>query len=245
MKRILIFGIVAFILAMYGTGQAGVFVDWKGKYYVTYPDSWYQVPYNDVNLFLDAQGVKKSEFDYDAVLAEKSDEPFYDGPYIFLTYRPEENMTEEKVDSLIRQTWNEYGYRQLNESFTQEDFVFPDSIPVFEESLNAVAVKVRIQKPQTDKTLLEIRKYYEYGVLMLLCYAPTNNFPSARPVFLDVLKSFSTRNLHEAAEKEKIHIVEPETSRGDDLISSNTVLIIAIPALVILAICIFMIRKKT
>jgi hypothetical protein len=185
-----------------------VFVNWRAGYYITYPDDWYHVPYSTVNIFLTSQNVSQLEFDYDAVLAQQSDKPFFDVPYLFLTFLPVGELDNRQMDSAVEAFSREYG-RDYTEGSLAQDRGFNLRRPVYDRSLKAVAVKSRITSETTDKILLEMRKFYEKGIAIFLFYAPKDLYNAARPKFITIFNSFSTSDLEAAAPRDSIKIVDP------------------------------------
>jgi len=201
--------------------SADVFVDWRAGYHVTYPDDWYHVPYSDVSIFLIEQNITPAEFDYDAVLARKTEGEFHSGPYIFLTFQPVGQLKDKQIDSVLKFISNEYGLSHNEEPITAPGMVFGLSRPVYDKSLNAVAVKTRVTSEFTDKYVLEMWKFYEKGIALFLCYASKEMYNDAQPIFINIFKSFSTKDLDKVAPRDSAKIVDASertmpSSYGDD-----------------------------
>nr|MBN2277159.1 hypothetical protein [candidate division Zixibacteria bacterium] len=237
---------------------AEVFIDWKAGYYVEYPDSWYHVSYRTVNIFLQTQEINPDEFDYDAVLAMKSDKPFFEMPYIFLSFDPAGQLSDRQIDSVVNQLSKEYGRDYIEGSLTGTDRNFNLGQPVYDRKLRAIAVKGRVSSEYIDKILLEIRRFYDKGVAIFLCYAPKEMYEDVRPDFLSIFNSFSTRDLDKVAPKEEVKIVDVSQRELDDydeedfpepgtkdLSSSGIILVLIIVlAIILLAAIIFFIFKR-
>ncbi|UCD95503.1 MAG: hypothetical protein JSU69_05490 [Candidatus Zixiibacteriota bacterium] len=183
-------------------------VNWNAGYYVTYPDDWYHVPYRDVNIFLTSQRVSRLEFDYDAVLARKSDKPFHEEPYIFLSSILTDELNRGQIDSVLDFVSNEYGHDYIEASVTPGDRKLELDRPIYDRSLNVLAIKDRVTSEFTDKMLLEIRKFYENGMAIFLCYSSKDDYNEVQPIFIDIIASFSTKDLDKAAPKDSFEIVD-------------------------------------
>ncbi|UCD95099.1 MAG: hypothetical protein JSU69_03345, partial [Candidatus Zixiibacteriota bacterium] len=168
------YGYIFLILLLFlsATAMAAVFVNWRAGYHVTYPEDWYHVPYRTVNFFLTSQDIYPTDFDYDAVLAKESDDAFYKVPYIFLTFLPTGELKPAQIDSVVQALSEEYGRSYKEGSLTSGDRPFALDMPIYDRSFRAVAVKARITSETTDKYFLEMRKFYEKGIAVFLCYAP-------------------------------------------------------------------------
>jgi hypothetical protein len=185
-----------------------VLVNWNAGYYVAYPEDWYHVPYRDVNIFLTTQQVSKLEFDYDAVLARKSDRPFYEEPYIFLSSVLVGEQAPQQIDSVLRFVSKEYRSNYIEASISPGDKKLGLNRPIYDKSLKAIVVKTRVTSEFTDKMLLEVRKFYENGVALFLCYSPKDDYNEVQPIFIDIIASFSTKDLDKVAPKDSFTIVD-------------------------------------
>jgi hypothetical protein len=217
MKQVkVIFLILILLMPAVLFGKA--FVNWRAGYHITYPDDWHHVPYRTVNIFLASQDVSKAEFDYDAVLAMESDKPFFEVPYIFISTEPVGPLSNSQIDSVLKSISKEYGSEYFEGSL-KNDIKFSLSRPVYDKSLRAFAVKSRMTSEFTDKILLEMRRFYDGGIAIFLCYSPKEMYLDARPALITMLNSFSTENLEKAVPKDSLKIVdlsERELSTYDD-----------------------------
>lgn len=185
-----------------------VFIDWKAGYYIEYPDDWYQVAYTTVDFFLASQNIDRRQFEYDAVLAQKSEKPFFEMPYAFLSYQPVGQLNSSQIDSVLRTISSEYGRKYVEGSLKSGVPKFNLSQPVYDKSLGAVVVKSRVTSEYTDKVLLEMWKFYEKGIAIFFCYAPKEMYNDARPIFLSILNSFSTRDVEKVASEDSVRVVD-------------------------------------
>jgi hypothetical protein len=204
-KWLLIFGILAILPAGL---LAGTFIDWRGGFYVTYPDDWFHVPYNTVNIFLQTQDIDLTKFDYDAVLSLKTDKPFFVGPYVFIALSQSAELSSAQIDSILRSMSQSYGKPYVEGSLSKTEIVFRYDQPVYDRQTKTVAVASIIRSEYGEKVQLEIRKFYENGTAFFMCYSPTDVYLQYKPVFLGIANSFSTKDLDQVAPKENFKVVD-------------------------------------
>jgi hypothetical protein len=176
--------------------NAKTYINWNSEYYINYPDNWYQVPYGTVDFFLTTQDVDPETYTYDVVLAQSGDPAFFNMPYAFLHSQPVGELNKKEIDSVLSKLSKDY----------ERNFAL--ARPVYDKSLKAVAVKSRITSDITDKYLLEIRKFFKNGVFILLGYTPIDSLAEAQKVFLEMLNSFSDKNLDAVAPKDSFKVVD-------------------------------------
>ncbi|MEP0828196.1 MAG: hypothetical protein HRF51_06700 [bacterium] len=189
---------------------AGVFVDWRGGFHVTYPDNWRVVPYSEVSSFLENQGLDVISIDYDAVLAEAESEPFQSGAYVFVALHETGALSNRQIDSVLKSV-AEVQFLTISEGALDAAASLSKDRLIFDRNRQAAASYSDIKTATTDKAYLELRKFYEKGVAIFLCYAPRERFSSLKPVFFNLLETFSTKNLREMAPQENLKIVDLAT----------------------------------
>ncbi|PKK84681.1 MAG: hypothetical protein CVT49_02335 [candidate division Zixibacteria bacterium HGW-Zixibacteria-1] len=184
------------------------FVNWRAGYYVTHPDDWYHVPYRTVDIFLESQEVSMSEFDFDAVLAKRLDKkPFFEGPYIFLTHIQMDKLNQAQIDSVLNLI-EKVNDRKAVESSLGTNRNFNLNQPIYDRSLELIAVKSRVTSEIVDKVLLEFTKFYDGGIVYFLCYAPKEMYNDAQPVFISIVNSFETKDLDKVSTKDSVKVVD-------------------------------------
>ena len=87
--------------------------------------------------------------------------------------------------------------------------------PVFDATKNYVVTKSRISSEYADKFMLEFRKFYEKGIAYFIFYATKDNYNEYQPTFIDIVNSFSTKDIESVAPKEKAVVVNPEDRKLD------------------------------
>ncbi len=172
-----------------------IYVDWNGEYYIEYPDEWSEVPYRAVDIFLVSQNISPLEFSYSVVISEESGQPYFSNAYLFISAYPIGEFSGREIDSILKVMSDSYESQYIKGSLADTVRRFRPGQPVYDEKQKVIAVFDHITGAVTDKVLLELRKFYEKGVVIFYCYAPIQKFDSVRPKFLSILNSFSIENL--------------------------------------------------
>jgi hypothetical protein len=205
MKKLSLSIFIAFIFI--APCYANLFVDWRGGFYVNYPNDWFHVNYQTVSKFLLTQGVNSDQFDYDAVLAQKSEGLFFNNPYIFIVSHPMEQMNQKIIDSVIKSISEEHESAVMTASLNS-NATLERNKPIYDKALNAIAIETKIVTPVADKVSLDIRKFHDKGMAQFLCYSPRDMYEQARPIFLSIVNSFSTKDIDKMAPPESLKVVD-------------------------------------
>ncbi len=262
MSRRIIYTIILALILVPASGIANTFINWVGEYYISYPDDWYLVSHPVVAEFLATQGVTREEFNYQAVLAKriegKTEPDFIYGPYIFVTHQAIGPATEQRIDSVILYTEGTYDKDALYESLGDGTAVLGFETPIYDEEYKMLVVKTRISSEFMDKYLLEIKRFYENGVALFLCYAPKEIYNDAQPDFIQIAQSMSTENIDEvgrdslnqgtgtfedAASEANADLPEPG-QEGKMSDSTRIIIYILIIVVILILIYILFIKKK-
>jgi len=207
-KAIIISGALIIMLSAFAV-SAKVFVDWRGKFKVEYPDNWHHVPYERVNDFLLLQGIDPDYFEYDAVLAKDSANPFEAGAYLFITLEQVGELTRSQIDSTLRVIAAEYGVSRTSTAPLFSGGVnLTEKVPTYDREGKTVVTKSLINTSHGQKILLDFRKFYDQGLAVFLCYTYEKDYLDTYSDFFDIVKSFSTENLHEADMSDSVKIVD-------------------------------------
>lgn len=207
MFRIIFMALIV-ALAVSGAYANEVFINWSAGYYISMPEDWHHVSYSTVNIFLESQNVNLTDFVYDAVIAKKSDRPFFEEPYVFMIHHPVGELNDSQIDSVLQEVSRDYKNEIRKAVLDSGDRTFSLDRPVYDESRKMVAVKSRISTEFIDKYMLEIRRFYDKGVAIFLCYATKEAFNDAQRTFVDIANSLSTKDLADMAPKDSAQFVD-------------------------------------
>jgi len=252
--------ILAIILAAASTTSGNTYVDWEGEYYIEYPDDWTEIPYKRVVSFLLSQKVNPDNFTYRLAVSEKAEEPVFGGVYMFISTYEVGKFTDRQIDSTLAAIDEANGIKHITTSLAETTRRFSSRQPVYDESQKAVVIYDKIADAVTNNVLLEMRKFYDNGIVVFFCYAPSDRFESVRPRFLTILNSFSTENLDQFAKSSgEVNIVNVNNRTAADISGSNsetdsadaprndlleTILIVLLAVIVLFGICYVITRKK-
>ena len=207
MKRFVIIFLIVIVLASSMIAEE-TFINWSAEYYISIPDSWYHVPYNTVKIFLQIQEVDWQVFEYDAVIAERTGKPFFDGTYIFMIHQQIGEPNDQQIDSVLQEISDDYNSKVRNGILDSGNKKFSLNMPIYDKSRKMAAVKSRITSEVTDKYMLEFRKFYKKGVAIFLCYAPKDLYNASQPTFIDIVNSFSDEDLEKVAPQDSFQVVD-------------------------------------
>lgn len=216
-------------LSLQASAQAdSTYVSLRGGFYFDYPDDWAQVDYLTVDYYLRALGADSSAFDYDAVFAaKKPGGRFHDHEYMILTVEPVGTLTRRQRDSIVAE--------------------LADVNPQWNKQTNVVTVVN--DDPASPKTTMLTMKFYDKGLAQFYFFAPDSTFGAYRPVFDEMVASFSTENVSAMLPKEEVKLADPDRiATGDEEASedesgeSNLIWYATLAVIIILMIVIM--RKK-
>jgi len=249
--------IIAACLLLPGMVCAEVFIDWRGDFYVEYSSQWYQVDDDVVRVFLSSQGVLPSEFDYDGMLAQKSQKMINEVPYLFISFYPIGNLNNRQIDSALAELSREHNKKYVAGSLRNDNIQFRYNRPVYDAELKTVAVLTKVGSGDIEKSVLEMRRFYDKGVAIFYCFVPRKVYLETLPELLGIMRSFSTENIDEVAQPDSARIVDiserehqgltdesrPEPGETDDG-PSGQILIIVLAIMILLTVWFFVIKGK-
>lgn len=247
-KYTLTLATILLVLATSGLGKN--YVSFNGGFYITYPDNWYQVDYNTVDVFLARSKAGKEMFNYEAVFAPDSSKPFFANSYFFISLEKVGELSQHQIDSVLEKLSRVFGegikYSPVGDFISN----IKSNVPNYDKKTKVVTILNNIVQGQdTVKKNLIMMKFYNKGIASFYFYCPDSLFDKDKQIFEDIIASFSTKDIdkvipHEQAKvanlKDKIKTTESESAYGE---KSRTILLIAV-FVVILLIMITILRKK-
>ena len=239
---------IAKLLALAGTiigisltAAAAEYVSLNGQFRFTYPDDWEQMDYNTVDAFLAKNRASRESFAYEAVFSPKTNSPFYDGNYLILTVSLVGALDSTQTDSAMNALGRVFGNKVRY--YPQSDYIanLNSNTPYFDRK-NRVAKIINDLSEGSDpfkKNLLVI-KFYDQGMARFYFYSPDSLFDSSRPLFEQMVSSFSTDSLEQSLPKEDVKIADIDTDEE----KSNKGSWVAIYSVFIVLIIIIVTRRK-
>jgi hypothetical protein len=207
------------------------YVSWKGGFYITYPDHWKQIDYQTVDVFLYVNKADQDALDYEAVFADSSSRPFFEGSYVILTLDTVAEMSQLYIDSTLRDL-----EQTFNRSFTYTpvaDFLANPETNILnydDEKRLVTILNDIVRDGQVIKKNLMMMQFYEKGMASFYLYSPDSLYEQARGLLHDMVTSFSTENIEAAAESPIVRVADAapkqETVQPDDSEDSSKIYLI-------------------
>ncbi len=240
-----IFGMIALLLLLVivasPTGLADNYVSWKGGFYITYPSHWKQIDYQTVDVFLYVNKADRDALDYEAVFADSTSRPFFEGSYVILTHDSVADMSQAYIDSTLRDL--EQTFRRRFTHSPVADFLADlkaKTLNYDDDRKLVTMVGDIVKEGQPLRKNVMMIQFYEEGTASFYLYSPESVVDEAKGLLHDMVLSFSTENIETAAGSQKVRVAEQtpeqETAQPEDSESSSTVYLIVGVALAVILI---------
>lgn len=184
--------LVAVILSLTSVAPAKNFISFNGQFYLTYPDSWEQIDFRSVDYFLTQNNPNPALLAYEVVLAPISTRPFYEEPYLLLTFDKIGELIGATRDSALASIAS--GFSAQIDSVGRNELVGkikPDApLYVSEDRMLAVQTDIHEGRTITRRNLLVVR-FSQVGLTSFYFYAPDSMWAAALPVFVQIAQSFT------------------------------------------------------
>ena len=229
------------LLLIFSAVSAKNYVSLSGRFYVDIPEEWEKVDFKVVDEYLQRNNVGLEGFYYDAVFANKSNKPFYNGNYLTITYEIRNELNDKQIDSVLNEMSRIFGNNV--KYFPVSDYLVDlnSNTPVYDKDQKvAYVINDITQKSESYKKNLLFYKFYHRGIAKFYFYSPDSLFNESKSIFEKIVSSFSSENIEEALPKEDVKIADIETAKEDN--DSNSSWIPIMSALIIIIIVIA--RKK-
>ena len=231
------------LLLIFSVVSAKNYVSLSGRFYVDIPEEWEKVDFKIVDEYLQRNNVGLEGFYYDAVFAPKSNEPFYHGNYLIITYEIKNELNDDQIDSVLNEISRVFGNDV--KYFPAADYLtnLSSNTPVYDKNQKvAYVINDVTQKSESFKKNLLFYKFYHRGIAKFYFYSPDSLFQESKHIFEKIISSFSDKNIEEALPKEDVKIADIDTPKEDD--SSNSSWIAIFIALIVVIIAIARKKKK-
>ncbi|MEA3297519.1 MAG: hypothetical protein U9R56_06605 [candidate division Zixibacteria bacterium] len=232
---------VLFLVLMGVTSSlAGSYVSWKGGFHITYPDQWHQIDYQTVDVFLFSNMADKSVLDYEAVFADTASRPFFQGTYLIVAIDSTGKLSDNQVDSVLQNLGKTFGRNVRRFSTDNLPIKLKSKSPVYDAENKLVTVLNDIvQDGKVIKKNLMMMKFYDKGTASFYLYTPDSLFEKGKSILDDIVGSFSTENLEDAATQPELkvtNITPDESSTEEENDKSNRIYLYLGVALVLIMI---------
>lgn len=195
------------------------FVSFRGKFYVTYPDTWKQIDYLTVDAYLQQAGARRRMLDYEAVFAPIGSEPWYRDSYLILTVDTLGKLSEQQIDSVLVRFEDSFEKpREIRSTAGLFQGLTYGKI-AYDPTTKTAAVMTSQAGPESgDKSILLAMHFYDHGIANYYFYATDSTFNNYLQVLTSVVSSFSTENIESAIPKAAVKIADPEKiSKATDI----------------------------
>ncbi len=188
------------------------YVSLSGGFVIEYPDTWEQIDFNTVDLFLSRNKTGKNRYDYDAVLAPSANSPFFSGSYLIVTIDTVGELNDTQIDSILQMMLVSFGrglrYFPVSDNLAD----LKTEYPKYDKKSKIISVFSTItQRSKSFKKNLLMQKLYERGVASFYFFAPDSIFDESLPIFEKIAASFSTENIEASLPKENLKIADIDT----------------------------------
>lgn len=211
MKKTLsfLFVLTCLVALLPGYTAAESYVSLNGDFYITYPDDWYQVDYNTVDYYLYNVQADRESFQYEAVLAERKAVPFYNGNYLILTLDLVGKLDNRQIDSLLADLDSTFGdNKQIYPPGNLLSDLKPGTI-YYDRANKTITMLNDIEdSSQVVKKNIWLLKIYDKGIANFYFYSPDSVYEASKPIFNDIVSSFSTENIEQAIPREDLKMAD-------------------------------------
>jgi hypothetical protein len=183
--------LVLFVIAAVcwaGEVAAVPYVSLRGQFSLDFPDEWAQVDYLTVDYFLQAMGVDSTAYNYDAVFATNKPGQFHDNEYVIVTLEPVGELSRRQQDSVVAE--------------------LSGVTPQWNRA--AGLVTVANEDPTSPKSSYFALKFFDKGIAQFYFFTPDSTFARYRPVFDEILATFSTENIDTKLPREQVKLADPK-----------------------------------
>lgn len=206
--------VVAMVAMIVAPGvEAKHFVSYNGQFHLTYPETWEQIDYRSVDFFLTQNNADPNLLKYEVVLAPATTRPFYEEPYLLLTFDSTGELIGSSRDSAINAVAAAFGEKADSATSAQVAGKIKADFPLYVTDEHMVLVQTDIHEGRvlTRHSLLAVR-FTQAGVANFYFYATDSAWGEALPTFLEIAKSLTEGTTPAGAVKESVKIADISTA---------------------------------
>lgn len=207
MSRMRLFGAGLLLLLLASASTATNFVSYAGKFYISYPDTWKQVDYLSVDVFLNQGRTTKQKLEFEAAFAPSISEPWHRDIYLILTVDTISGMSPAKVDSILQGIETSFGPRQARSASAFLADIKPSQL-VWDADSHTAAVVTEAATSADDKSSLLMLRFVPEGVANFYFYATDSALAAEANSVASIVASLSTEDIETAAPHESVKIAD-------------------------------------
>jgi hypothetical protein len=222
-SRIKLTTLITLVLLCTGSlSSAENYVNWRAGFWVTIPDGWDKVGYEKVDFYLAQTDTSQGIFDYEAVFAPPGSEPFITGPYVVIRFDSTGHLSDEQVRARMQTIADNYSDEISETSIIDMLTELRPGTPEIDWKAKAISVLTKMAvSPDTEKMLWQYIRFVAQGYVTFYFFSPVETFDQNKQIFRDMVSSFSTENLKEAAGAQEYKFTD--VSGGDSAASETPV----------------------
>ena len=247
---------IMFSLLLTMGASAENYVNWRGGFWIAIPDGWEKVDYRLADQYLSLMDTSNSIFNYEAIFAPKTSEPFVADAYIVITFDSTGELSPQRADSLLTTIAGEYSKQIYEAPIVQlMSDLTPGQPKINREEKSISVLSEMAYRPENKRLLWLFMRLNDRGMISLYCYCPQKTFDQNKPLFDGIIKSLSFQGLKEAAGEEKAAFTQvkgnetPTATTGggapSGLISTTLVIVLIVAGVgVLVLVWFFVIRPR-
>jgi hypothetical protein len=188
------------------------FVSYNGQFHLAYPDTWEQIDFRSVDFFLTQNNADPNLLRYEAVFAPLSERPFYDEPYLLLTFDSTGELLGRTRDSAIEAVGAAFGQKVDSVTLAEVAGKLRADFPLYviDEHMVLVQTDMHEGRVVTRRNLLAVR-FTQTGVANFYFYASDSAWAGALPTFLQISESVAEGTTPAGAVRESVKIADIST----------------------------------
>jgi|WetSurMetagenome_2_1015567.scaffolds.fasta_scaffold83424_2 hypothetical protein len=241
------------LLLTLGAGAEN-YVNWRGGFWISLPDGWEKVDYRLADQYLSMMDTSNTVFNYEAIFAPKTSDPFVADAYLVITFDSIGQMSPARADSFLTYTAKEYS-RQIFEAPIVQlmSDLTPGQPKINREEKSLSVLSEMAYRSENKRYLWLFMRVNDRGVVSLYCYCPEKTFERNKAQLEGIIKSLSFEGLKEAAGEEKGSFTQikgnenPVTTPGggssSGLSGSMLIIILVVAGVIVLALVWFVVIR--
>jgi len=185
--------------------EAKNYVNWKGGFWLEFPDDWEKIDYRVVDRYLAASDTSRDIFNYEAVFAPLSPGYFIEDAYLVITFDSTGELNSKQIDSVLTAIAESYSTSIQEAPIVRYMSDLIPGRPQIDRDRKAVMVLSEMAyQPEAMKKLWLYMQINDVGLISLYFYSQDSTFERNRPVFESIVESLSFENLNEASQQELV-----------------------------------------
>ncbi len=221
------------------------YVSLNGNFSINFPADWHQIPTGIVDQYLASKKAGRPLYDYDAVFAPTTSNPYYNGSYFIMGIEKVGNLSDKQIDSVLADLSKSFG--KGLKYFPVANFMadIQTDAPNYDKETKTITIYNKIVQNETSiKNSLIVMKFYEFGIVNFYCYSMGDSFESDKDTFSKIVASLSTDDINAKLPKEQVKVADIDNTKKsystDDDSSSNTAIYISLGVVLLIV----LMRKK-